>query len=446
MDAASRASASPSGSGRYSTVPDSDVTEIDSLLAGTKWGGGVGTGATVTYSFPGYGAAWAQVYSVDDEPGNGFTPLSGVQEDAVRSALHAWSGLANLNLVEVADTGGSVGDIRFGESAAVPTAQSYWPGGDASSGDVWLGPDLAPDASYAPGTYEYDTLMHEIGHALGLKHPFEGNGSGVVMPAAEDWLGTSVMSYRSSMGGSVSGGYSIDFYPTTPMGYDVKAIQYLYGADPSIHDGNTTYSWSPGQQILETIVDSSGRDTIDWSSQTSAAMIDLAPGSWSDLGPAYGFKGGHYATTLFIAAGTVIENAIGGSGKDVIHGNDAANCIGGGAGNDKLYGGNGDDTLAPGPGNDKVYGDAGKDTVVFHGDLSAFAVSTKKSFVQVAETDHARGGEGKDKIYAAEILQFDDASIGIGTGAHGRPVLLGAMAAAPQTDLDHLVARDTHVA
>ncbi len=124
-----------------------------------------------------------------------------------------------------------------------------------------------------------------------------------------------------------------------------------------------------------------------------------------------------------------------------------ANRIEGGAGNDKLLGGAGDDTLAPGPGNDKVYGEAGTDTVVFHGDLAAFAVTAKKSFVQVAETDHAPGNEGKDKIYSAEILQFDDASIPVGTGAHGRPLLLAmASGAAPAFDLDHLVARDSHPA
>ena len=442
----STASVAPSGSGAWSAVPDSGVQEADSLLDGVKWGGGVGTGATITYSFPGYGAVWPSGYSYDNEPLHGFSPLDADQQAAVRTALHAWSSLANIAFVEVADTSGSVGAIRFGQSDAVPTAQAYPPGGSASSGDVWLGPDIAAKGDYAPGTYDNATLMHEIGHALGLKHPFEDSGSGVVLPSSEDWLGTSLMTYRTSEGGPIGGAYNIDFFPTTPMQYDIQAIQYLYGANPSIHAGNTTYSWSPGQQILETIVDSGGTDTIDWSNQKSAAVIDLEPGSWSDLGQPYHYPGGSYKTTLFIESGTLIENAKGGSGKDVIHGNDLANLIEGGAGNDKLYGGDGNDTLVPGPGNDKVYGEGGNDTVVFHGDLAAFAVMAKKSYVQVAETDHAPGGEGKDKIYTAEILQFDDGSIRIGADAHGRPALLGAAASvATATDLDHIVAKDTHV-
>ena len=46
-----------------------------------------------------------------------------------------------------------------------------------------------------------------------------------------------------------------------------------------------------------------------------------------------------------IAAGVTIENAIGGSGNDVIVGNAANNVLKGGAGNDVLFGGGGADEL-----------------------------------------------------------------------------------------------------
>ena len=203
----------------------------------------------------------------------------------------------------------------------------------------------------------------------------------------------------------------------------------------------------PGQQILETIVDSGGNDTIDWSGQLSPARIDLGPGTWSELGPAYAFRGGHLATTLFIDQGTVIENARGGSGKDLILGNDVANRIEGGPGNDLLHGGGGDDVLVPGPGNDKVYGEAGIDTVIFHGDPRRVRGGGGKELRAGGRARPWLGqrGEGQES-YSAEILQFDDASIPIGTGAHGRPALLAAVAdlAAP-ADLDHLVAREAHV-
>ena len=81
---------------------------------------------------------------------HGFAPLSATQQTAVRAALHAWSSLARITFVEVADTGGSVGDIRFGESAGVPTAQTYLPGANAAAGDVWLGPDSRRPATIVP--------------------------------------------------------------------------------------------------------------------------------------------------------------------------------------------------------------------------------------------------------------------------------------------------------
>lgn len=55
---------------------------------------------------------------------------------------------------------------------------------------------------------------------------------------------------------------------------------------------------------------------------------------------------------MSIALGAIIENAIGGSGNDVIVGNNAANIIHGGAGNDVIYGGGGQDQLYGGSGND----------------------------------------------------------------------------------------------
>ena len=64
-----------------------------------------------------------------------------------------------------------------------------------------------------------------------------------------------------------------------------------------------------------------------------------------------------------IAKGVTIENAIGGSGNDVIVGNSADNFIDGGAGNDIIYGGAGQDLLKGGAGSDVfVYKDISDST------------------------------------------------------------------------------------
>ena len=86
------------------------------------------------------------------------------------------------------------------------------------AGDIWLN-SLAPWDGLAPGSYGYSTLIHEMGHALGLKHPFEG---AVMLPAQQESYAYSLMSYTAYAG---SAGSWVDFEPTTPMLYDLLAIQ-----------------------------------------------------------------------------------------------------------------------------------------------------------------------------------------------------------------------------
>ena len=75
-----------------------------------------------------------------------------------------------------------------------------------------------------PGTGGYQTLLHELGHALGLKHPFyENTGKNetqIVLPKAEDNTTNTLMSYTHN-GPALS-----TFSP-----YDIAALNWLYGRD-----------------------------------------------------------------------------------------------------------------------------------------------------------------------------------------------------------------------
>lgn len=73
------------------------------------------------------------------------------------------------------------------------------------------------NAQPQPGNRPYETLLHEIGHALGLGHPFEGSHA---LPAAQDNTNNTIMSYTR-----VSG-TQFQFRP-----YDVLALYWLYGGD-----------------------------------------------------------------------------------------------------------------------------------------------------------------------------------------------------------------------
>jgi Ca2+-binding RTX toxin-like protein len=153
-----------------------------------------------------------------------------------------------------------------------------------------------------------------------------------------------VMSYTAHPG--------VDVEPSTPMLYDILAIQRLYGANYATRADDTTYVSTPGSLQCLTIWDAGGIDTFDCSQQTAAVTIDLREGSFSSIG--LKSDGTRANDNIAIAFGVTIENAAGGSGDDWIGGNGAANALSGGAGNDTLDGGVGNDTLDGGAGSDWI--------------------------------------------------------------------------------------------
>ncbi len=125
------------------------------------------------------------------------------------------------------------------------------------------------------------------------------------------------------------------------MYFDLVNIQGIYGR--GVHNpGDTVYTYKDGKHYWETIDDSGGIDTIVHKG-IGKAIIDLNVGRWSDLGRSIDFNNGSTKWTVMIGPGTLIENARGGSGKDKIIGNDAANILAGREGKDKLTGGGGGD-------------------------------------------------------------------------------------------------------
>jgi len=200
-----------------------------------------------------------------------------------------------------------------------------------------------------------------------------------------------VMSYRSYVGASTTAGYTNETwsYAQSPMIYDIAALQQLYGANYTTNSGNTVYSWSPstgemtingvgqgapgGNKIFLTVWDGGGNDTYDFSSYASNLNVDLHPGAWTNTATNQIAK--LYSDGSKIAAGNIanallsqgdahslIENAVGGSGSDVLTGNETANLLKGGAGTDTLDGGSGADTLVGGAGADVFDFNSIKDT------------------------------------------------------------------------------------
>jgi Peptidase M10 serralysin C terminal len=271
----------------------------------------------------------------------------------VRQILRQLESLINVQFVEVADRANSYGAIRYmfsdGEGSNGFYAYSYYPWADIG-GDVHLNPrwenDPAGRFSGSAGSYGYATLVHETLHALGLKHPgnydhlHDGNDGPHLTPA-EDHKSNTIMSYNA-----------VGPAARTPLPYDIRALQYLYGAAPTAIADSTysftsvsSYQWNgvtiggnPQQPTKQTIWDAGGIDTIDLrplNNPLQSNYIDLRPGgiittqtamqsgSYRDVSTDRTFTAPEYGT--MIAFGTTIANVIGAAGDDRIIANAANN-------------------------------------------------------------------------------------------------------------------------
>lgn len=251
-----------------STIPLTNLIHIDALLdKGPNWNYLTGNpDNTIYYTF----STIAAVTTDNDEVSGGITPFSADQMRYTRVALDYLTDVTGIEFVEtyasskaqVSFVNGAIIDPQVAAECRWETKYWYMPDGSITSYDadaiIYLDNDAGtPNTDLAPGGYGYQTLLHEMGHMLGLKHPFSGD---IVLPDAYDDTGYTLMSYTSD-------GYMHTEYSA----YDLAALNWLYGGDGLRGEMGVN---SAGGIWLE---GDDGDNVL-----TGAARTDVLLGGWGD--------------------------------------------------------------------------------------------------------------------------------------------------------------------
>jgi len=331
--AAAQAAEKAALSSDYTGKATATLAEAASLMSGYKWGTST-TGTTLTYKFfdslPSY-------YSTSATESHNFQSFNSQMRAATDRILDQIETFTSIKFVEAT---GATTQLGFAQASLTPGvgAWAYYPSSNSMGGDVWTNNIYANTQTPAEGNYGFYTLMHEIGHALGLQHTFTAGLTG-----DEASSRYSVMAYDWS-----------PYFSSSYMVYDIAALQKLYGANMTYHTGNDVYVTN--STLAYTIWDAGGNDTLSAEAQKSNVTLDLREGEYSTVG---------LTRNIGIAFGAIIENAIGGTGNDTLIGN---------AANNALTGGDGNDIFVASKGVDSILGGNGVDMLVFDDILSAFSL------------------------------------------------------------------------
>lgn len=346
------------------------------------------------------------------------TPMSEKLRTAAKEVMDEISSIANVTFVEAG--AGELPNISIFQQEG--TGGAAWPlmGSDDATllaiGEIYASDDVKGNKSgdFALDEWKF-VFRHEMGHVLGFTHPsdytstdwpselIDPNSNSI--PLTEATKSFTNMSYVDhvqfsdqyknpifKLNHGVEGDYSVEGLGIL----DIKALQFLYGANKAPTAGDDTYVFRANNASTKSVYDSGGVDTFDLSNQQYGVNVSLEEASFSSIGLVYteGPQKVLFQDNIGIAWDTIIENAIGSKFDDLISGNDARNWLYGKDGDDRLHGIGGNDVLIGGKGADYMHGGTGNDAIW------AGAGDSSDDYIDGGDgNDTLGGGAGNDEMY-----------------------------------------------
>jgi hypothetical protein len=292
------------------TTPLSGLNHIDALLdTGPDWNFLTPAGNVLYYTF--------SIVSGNEAGQSGQEGFTLAQQVATRTAFDYITRLTGIQFVEAVNgTDAQIHLCNTNLQGSNVTGLCSWHSSYTYSGTELVGYDadayvyldnvewFSQNRNLTPGGYGYETLLHELGHALGLKHPFDDS---IHLPASQDNTDNTLMSYTSAGGPHA-----------TYSQYDVAALKWLYGMDGlggALGINSTTGGrYITGTSGADTLTGTAANDTLEGDGGND--MID--GGSGTDTAVFNGVRSNYNITALANGDLQVVSNN-GIDGTDILH-------------------------------------------------------------------------------------------------------------------------------